>query len=93
MMETTAFFGTLALAWTAYFIAVVSPGPATLAIAGTAMGHGRRQALALANGVLTGSFIWAVLAGTGMAAMVTGLAYGLMVLKIMALTRRRRCTT
>lgn len=72
----------LMLAWLAYFIAVVSPGPATLAIAGTAMGSGRRQAIALANGVLTGSFIWAVLAGTGMAAVVTSLAYGLMVLKI-----------
>ncbi|WP_319518417.1 LysE family translocator [uncultured Martelella sp.] len=81
-MNSAALFGPLVLAWTAYFIAVVSPGPATLAIAGTAMGHGRRQAIALANGALTGSFFWAVLAGTGMAAVVTKLAYGLMVLKI-----------
>nr|WP_272213440.1 LysE family translocator [Marinicella sp. W31]MDC2879396.1 LysE family translocator [Marinicella sp. W31] len=80
-MDTAALFGPLALAWTAYFVAIVSPGPATLAIAGTAMGHGRRQAVALANGVLTGSFFWAVLAGTGMAAVVTKLAYGLVALK------------
>ena len=60
----TWLLGSLALAWTAYFIAVVSPGPATLAIAGTAMGHGRRQAVALANGVLTGSFFWAQASGS-----------------------------
>ena len=45
-MDTPQLLGSLALAWIAYFIAVVSPGPATLAIAGTAMGHGRRQAVA-----------------------------------------------
>lgn len=82
MMDASPLFASLVLAWSAYFIAVVSPGPATLAISGTAMGHGRRQALALANGVLTGSLIWAVLAGTGMAAVVTKLAYGLVALKI-----------
>ncbi|QQM30711.1 LysE family translocator [Martelella lutilitoris] len=82
MMDTPQLLGSLALAWAAYFVAVVSPGPATLAIAGTAMSQGRQQAVALANGVLTGSFFWAVLAGAGMAAVVTKLAYGLMALKI-----------
>lgn len=80
-MPLTELVPTLGLAWLAYFIAVVSPGPATLAIAGTAMAGDRRRAIALANGVLTGSFCWALLAGTGMAAVVTKLAYGLVVLK------------
>jgi len=45
MMDAPPLFASLVLAWSAYFIAVVSPGPATLAISGTAMGHGRRWRL------------------------------------------------
>jgi len=38
--------------------AIASPGPATLAIAGTSMNHGRRFGGYLAAGVLTGSLFW-----------------------------------
>lgn len=48
-------------------VAIASPGPATLAIAGTAMQWGRKQALALALGVMTGSFIWSLCAAFGLA--------------------------
>ena len=51
-------------------IASASPGPATLAIAGTAMGTGTGPALRLAAGVLTGSFIWSVTAAAGLAALM-----------------------
>lgn len=54
----------------AAFIAAGSPGPATLAIAGTSMSSGRRSGLALASGVTTGSFIWSVSAAFGLGAVM-----------------------
>lgn len=49
-------------------VALASPGPATLAIAGTAMDSGRHTALSLAAGVITGSATWAVVAALGLGA-------------------------
>ena len=54
----------------AAFVASGSPGPATLAIAGTSMSSGRRTGLALAAGVTTGSLIWSVSAAFGLAAIM-----------------------
>lgn len=54
----------------AAFLAAGSPGPATLAIAGTSMSSGRRSGLALASGVTTGSFIWSVSAAFGLGAVM-----------------------
>ncbi|MGC1494785.1 MAG: LysE family transporter [Sulfitobacter sp.] len=54
----------------AAFIASGSPGPATLAIAGTSMSSGRRAGLALASGVTTGSLIWSVSAAFGLGAVM-----------------------
>ena len=54
----------------AAFVAAGSPGPATLAIAGTSMSSGRRTGLALAAGVTTGSLIWSVSAAFGLAAVM-----------------------
>ena len=72
----------LAVAWTAYFIAVVSPGPATLALAATSMTSGRAAGVSLALGVYTGSFIWACLTSAGLAAILTAYAGILTILKI-----------
>ncbi|HDZ48682.1 hypothetical protein LCGC14_0038340 [marine sediment metagenome] len=52
------------------FAAIASPGPATLAIAGTSMSHGRFFGLSLAAGVLTGSLIWSTAAAFGLAAVL-----------------------
>lgn len=76
-------FQTLIPAWCVYFIAVISPGPATLAISGTAMTHGRSAGTALATGVLTGSMIWALLAGLGVSALLSQFAYALVTLKFL----------
>lgn len=72
----------LAIAWTAYFIAVVSPGPATMALAATSMTQGRAAGVSLALGVYTGSFIWACLTSAGLAAILTAYAGILTMLKI-----------
>ncbi len=55
---------------TAAFAAIASPGPATLAIAGTSMSHGRYFGLSLAAGVLTGSLFWSTAAAFGLAAVL-----------------------
>ncbi len=59
----------------AAFLAAGSPGPATLAIAGTSMSSGRRSGLALASGVTTGSFIWSVSAAFGLGALMAANAW------------------
>lgn len=54
----------------AAFLAAGSPGPATLAIAGTSMSSGRPAGLALAAGVTSGSFIWSISAAFGLGAVM-----------------------
>lgn len=59
----------------AALLAVASPGPATLAIAGTSMQQGRAPGLALAAGVTTGSFIWSISAAFGLSAVMQANAW------------------
>ncbi|MDH5452898.1 MAG: LysE family transporter, partial [Paracoccaceae bacterium] len=54
----------------AALIGVASPGPSTLAIAGTAMAQGKRRALALATGITLGSLTWSVVAAAGLSALM-----------------------
>jgi len=61
----------------AAFVASASPGPATLAIAGTSMAQGRMAGLALAAGVTSGSWTWSVAAAMGLGAVM--LAHGWLV--------------
>ncbi len=72
----------LLLVYLSYVIAVASPGPSNMAIMGVAMGQGRRAGLALATGVLTGSYIWALAAAAGLSALLTAWAGALVLLKI-----------
>jgi len=59
----------------AALIATASPGPATLAIAGTSMDSGRRYGLALAAGVTTGSLTWSIGAALGLSAVMLANAW------------------
>lgn len=61
----------------AALVSTASPGPATLAIAGTAMQQGRAPGLALAAGIATGSFIWSVSAAFGLAALMLANAWAI----------------
>lgn len=65
----------LPLILTAAFMATASPGPSTLAIAGTAMAHGRAQALALVTGIVCGSWSWSVAAALGLGAVMQANAW------------------
>ena len=51
-------------------IASVSPGPATLAIAGTSMERGRVQGVVIALGIFSGSITWSVSAAAGIGALM-----------------------
>ncbi|MCB1360468.1 MAG: LysE family translocator [Rhodobacter sp.] len=64
-----------------WMVAIVSPGPATLAITGTAMEGGRARGLALAWGVVTGSAVWGTLAGLGLGAAMMSHAWTFEVLR------------
>ncbi len=72
----------LMLVYTAYLIAVASPGPSNMAIMGVAMNQGRASAVALALGVMTGSLFWAVLAAAGISTLLAQFADALFAIKI-----------
>ena len=65
----------------AALVASASPGPATLAIAGTSMGSGRASGLSLASGIMTGSLIWSVSAALGLGAIMLANAWMLEVVR------------
>lgn len=71
----------LALILLAAFISTASPGPATLAIAGTSMTSGRRYGLALAAGVTSGSLTWSIAAALGMGALMSANAWAFEVIR------------
>lgn len=56
-------------------MAILSPGPANLAIAGTSLASGRRFGLAVASGVTTGSWMWSLAAAAGLSAVMQANAW------------------
>lgn len=82
MTDLSPYLPQLAVAWTAYVIATATPGPAIIAIISTSVSRGRTAGLALAFGVLTGSYIWAILTASGLSALIRTYGHALVVLKI-----------
>lgn len=68
--------------YAAYLIVTASPGPSNMTIMGVAMSRGRSAGLAVATGVIAGSMSWALLAATGLSAVLTRYAEALLVIKI-----------
>jgi threonine efflux protein len=75
-------FSQLLPVYATYLVATASPGPSNMAIMGVAMSQGRAPALALALGVVTGSMFWAILAATGISAVLGTYAEALFAIKI-----------
>lgn len=63
-------------------IAVISPGPATMAIMGAALAHGRVPALAVVAGIVTGSMFWGSMAAMGISAMLLAHHQLLFIMKV-----------
>lgn len=72
----------LLLMYSVYIVGTASPGPSNLTIMAVGMDHGRRAAMVLAAGVITGSMFWGLLAGFGLAAVMATWGHALLVLKI-----------
>ena len=72
----------LALVYSAFFIAIASPGPSNMAVMATAMEHGRRAGMILALGVTTGSLTWGILAAVGVSALVVAQPGALYAIKV-----------
>lgn len=70
-------------AYIAFLIAVISPGPANLAIIGTAISQGRRAGLIIALGIFCGSLTWACSAALGLAALLRTYAITLEIMKVL----------
>ncbi|NIE77155.1 LysE family translocator [Pantoea sp. Ap-967] len=73
----------LLLVFTVYIIGAASPGPSNMRIMGVAMQDGRRSALCLAAGVVSGSLFWGSLAATGISAVLAKYAQALVIMKIL----------
>jgi len=70
------------LAYTAFLLAIASPGPNILAVIGTSMSVGRMSGVALALGVASGSFVWALLTVVGLSSVLAAYAPALFAIKI-----------
>jgi threonine efflux protein len=68
--------------YVAYLAATISPGPSNMAIMSVAMSMGRKPALALAAGVVTGSMSLALLAATGLSTILAAYADALFLIRI-----------
>ena len=71
------------LAYGVFMIGLFTPGPNILAVIGTAMSVGRAEGKALALGIATGTFCWAMLTAVGLTAVVSIYASVMIVLKIL----------
>jgi len=65
-----------------FFVAAAAPGPATLAVSGTAMARGFSRGVAMSFGLTLGLAAWGLLAGLGFGALVAESAAVLTLLKI-----------
>lgn len=82
MDQVAVYLPGILLAYTAFLIAMMSPGPNVMAVMGTSMSFGRPQGVALALGISTGSFIWGTLAAVGLSTLLATYALALTALKI-----------
>ena len=82
MDQIATYLPGILLAYAAFLLSIMSPGPNVLSIMGTSMSIGRRTGVSLAMGVAAGSFVWAVLTAAGLSALIASYAIVLTVIKI-----------
>lgn len=82
MQDFTHYLPGIFLAYSAFLLAIASPGPNILAVIGTSMGVGRQSGISLALGVACGSFTWALLTVLGLSAILATYASALLLIKI-----------
>lgn len=82
MQDIPLYLPGILLAYSAFLLAIASPGPNILAVIGTSMGVNRASGLSLAMGVATGSFTWALLTVFGLSAILATYASALLAIKV-----------
>jgi amino acid exporter len=82
MGQVSIYLPGIALAYSAFLLAIASPGPNVLAVIGMSMSVGRQSGLALALGVAAGSLCWSLLTAAGLSALLASYAWALTVIKI-----------
>ena len=82
MQEIWIYLPSIMLAYAAFLLGAMSPGPNILAVIGTSMSEGRKSGTALAMGIAMGSFSWGLLSAIGLTALLATYASALFVIKI-----------
>ena len=82
MADLSIYLPGILTAYVAFLLGIASPGPNILAVIGTSMAVNRRSGVALAVGVATGSFTWAMLTVIGLSAILSTYATALIVIKV-----------
>jgi len=82
MQDISIYLPGILLAYSAFLLAIASPGPNVLAVIGTSMSVNRSSGMALAIGVATGSFSWAVLTVFGLSTILAAYAEALLIIKV-----------
>ena len=82
MLEEISFAGVI-LAWSAYGLGILSPGPNVLAVMGTSMESGRRAGVTLAAGMVGGTLVWGTSTLLGLTALLSLYASALTVIKLL----------
>jgi threonine/homoserine/homoserine lactone efflux protein len=82
MRDALAYLPQILPAYVAYTIAVVSPGPAIMAIVSTSMTQGRKAGMTISLGIFAGSLTWACAAALGLATLLNTYAIALEILKV-----------
>lgn len=82
MQDFSTYLPGILLAYSAFLLAIASPGPNILAVIGTSMSVSRQSGISLALGVASGSFTWALLTVFGLSAILATYASALLLIKI-----------
>ena len=82
MDQLSTYLPGILLAYAAFLLSIMSPGPNILAVLGTSMSVDRKSGIALAIGVAGWSFCWAVMTVLGLSALLSTYASALTLIKI-----------
>ncbi len=82
MEPTTEVVTGILIAYSVFLLTILSPGPNNIAVIGTSVSAGRPAGLAVALGIATGSFTWAMMTVLGLSALLASYAAALTVIKI-----------
>jgi len=79
---SSADLSNILLAYLAFALMIISPGPNNMAVIATTVAYGRPAGTAVAFGISSGSFTWAALTAAGLSAVLAQTAGALTVIKI-----------